>query len=193
MISPKSTSIQWFIGDDFLKEKASTGLDPLLRLLLTSDGTLSTALHAICLSPIRVQIIRQETIQMDSDTAEFLSVEPGTKALIRDVWLWARDQKLVHASSVILTEGLSRSIVQALLENQKPLGPLLNDSGLPIIRDRLQIGRITDPAVIETLGLGKRSATGQVWKRRYRISLGGKLTAFIRETFSPHLHKSHTP
>lgn len=187
MISPELKSILWFTDEAFLKNDVSAGLDPVLRLLLTSDGTISTALHAICLSPVHVQVIRQETIRLDSNTAEFLSVESGTKALIRDVWLTARDRKLVLASSVILTEGLSRPLVQALHESQKPLGPLLNESGQPVIRDRLQIGRITDPADLETLGLGNLSVTGATWTRRYRISLGGKLTAFIRELFSPEL------
>ena len=190
MISSESLSIPWLTDESFLKSAVSAGLDPVLRLLLTSDGTISTALHAICLSPIHVQVIRQETLCLDSNTAGFLSVESGTKALIRDVWLTARDRKLVLASSVVLTEGLSRALFQALHESQKPLGPLLNESGQPVLRDRLQIGRITDPTGLETLGLGDLSVAGSIWTRRYRISLGGKPTAFIHELFSPELLSS---
>lgn len=175
------SSIQWIGGDDFLKSDAAARMDPVLRMLLTSDGTITTSLQALLLSPIGVEVIRQEEIALDAATAGFLTVEPGTKALAREVWLTAKDLRLVCASSVILLEGLDRPLLQALRSRQKPLGLLLHESGQPVMRDRLQIASITDPSMIRGSGL---PAAGPVWMRRYRMSLRSKWTAFIREQFT---------
>lgn len=153
---------------------------PVLRLLLTSDGTITTSLQALWMSPIGVEVLRQDEIKLDTGMADFLAADPGTGALAREVCLTAHRQRLVCASSVILLEGLDRPLLQALRSGQKPLGLLLQEFGRPVLRDRLEIARIDDPSLIKTLDA---TAAGPVWMRRYRMGLRSKWIAFIQEQF----------
>lgn len=155
-------------------------MDPVLRLLLTSDGTITTSLQALMRTPIGVEIIRQEEIQVDKATAEFLTAKPGSVALSREVWLTAKGRRLVVASSIILLEGLHRPLLQALRTGEKPLGLLLRETGEPVVRDRLQIAFVADPSAIKSLG---PTGAGPSWVRRYRMTLGSKSTASIQEQF----------
>jgi len=173
-------SVPWIGVDDFLITGAAVGMDPALRVILTADGTITTMLRALCLKAIQVEVFRQEEIKLSAAAAEFLSVEPETSALAREVWLTAGSQRLVCASSVILTKGLDRPLLQALRSRQKPLGRLLYESGQPVLRDRLQIALIPDLSQIRVMGL---TGSEPVWMRRYRMSLKSKSTALIQEQF----------
>jgi chorismate-pyruvate lyase len=173
-------SVPWIGLDDFLKSDDAAGMDPALRMVLTSDGTITTLLRALCLCPIQMEVLRQEEIKLSAAEAEFLSVKPDSSALAREVWLTAKGQRLVCASSVIRMEGLDRTLLQALRNREKPLGRLLYESGLPVLRDRLQIASFADPARIKSLGL---TGSGPVWMRRYRMSLKSKSIALISEQF----------
>jgi chorismate-pyruvate lyase len=173
-------SVPWIGVDDFLGSNTAAGMDPALRMLLTSDGTITTLLRAFCLCPIQVEVLRQEEIKLAAAAAEFLSVESESSALAREVWLTADGQRLVCASSVIRMEGLDRTLLQALRNREKPLGRLLYESGLPVLRDRLQIASFVDPSRIKALGL---TGPGPVWMRRYRMSLKSKSIALISEQF----------
>ena len=180
---PTST-FRWLSSDDFFKSEAAARIPPVLRVLLTSDGTITTALQALLLTPIGVEIIRQEEVRLDAAAAEFLAVEPGLDALARDVCLTARGRRWVYASSVLLTDGLPRPLLAALRTRRKPLGLLLNESGKPLTRDKLRIAQITNREAARVLGFPE---DGSLWARRYRMSLGEKLWADIREFFSPDL------
>ena len=164
----------------FLKSRDAARMDPVLRMLLASDGTITSALHALLLTLIGVEVVHQTEMRLDAATAGFLDAEPGSNALSREAWLTADGQRRVHASSIILLETLDRSLLQAFQSRHKPLGLLLQESGRTVTRDRLQIGCLSDPEAIKTLGSG---IAGPIWMRRYRMSLGSKAAAFIQEQF----------
>ena len=174
------SSVRWINDDEFFKNDDAARMDPVLRILLTSDGTITTSLQALLLTPIGVEVIRQEDVPLDAAAAEFLMAEQGSGALAREAWLTANGHRLIRASSVILLDGLDRPVLQALRTRQKPLGMLLHEFGQAVIRDRLQIACLTDPSVIKDLGL---TASGPIWMRRYRMSLKSKWLAYIEEQF----------
>lgn len=149
-----------------------------------SDGSTTGLLQALWLTPIRVEIIRQEETSLDRPAADFLTVKPGTTALAREAWLRAETRRLVYASSLILLEGLPVSLVQAVSEGQKPLGVLFHEAGLPVVRDRLQIASGTEASTRKISG---RSANRPFWIRRYRLSQGspsGRIpVALVQERF----------
>jgi len=161
------SSIRWINADDFIKTAEAARMDPVLRILLTSDGTITTSIEALTLGPVGVEVLRQEEVGIEAPAAVFLAAVPGSRALSREVYLTANGRRLVCASSVILTEGLDRPLLQALRAGRKPLGRLLRESGRPVVRDRLQIA----------------SADGPVWMRRYRMGLGSKWIGLIQEQF----------
>jgi chorismate-pyruvate lyase len=179
--------IRWLSGDEFLRSDAAARMDPILRLLLTSDGTITASLQALMRSPIGVEVFRQEEIRIDKAVAEFLSTPTDSEALSRDVWLTGKGRRLVHASSIILLEGLRRPLLEALRAGEKPLGLLLQESGEPVVRDRLQIARITDPSNRKRIGL---HGTGTSWSRRYRMTIRSKSAALIQEQFAGDLIRS---
>lgn len=174
------SSVRWIRADEFMKSADAAGMDPVLRLLLTSDGTITTSLQALLMSPIGIEMLRQDEIKLDTGLAAFLAADPGSVALAREVYLTGNGRRLVCASSVILLEGLDRPLLQALRTGQKPLGLLLQEFGLPVLRDSLEIARIDDPSLIKTLDA---TAAGPVWMRRYRMGLRSKWIAFIQEQF----------
>lgn len=188
--SPPSP-ISWITADDFFKNDALVRMDPVLRILLMSDGSTTALLQALWLSPIRVEVIRQKELPLDPSTAEFLRVEPGATALAREAWLTADGQRLVYASSMIRLEGLPRPLLQAVSSRQKPLGLLFHEAGQPVVRDRLQIASVSDSSMIKTSGRtagGPACRTGRpFWIRRYRMSLGTqpglKPIALVQEQF----------
>lgn len=175
--------VRWQSVDEFLKTDQPDQTDPVLRILLTSDGTITTALQGLWRVPIAVEIIRQEEVSLDPATAQFLSVKPGQPVLARDIWLKAREHRLVCASSVILLEGINRSLLESLRSKQKPLGLLLNELGWSITRDKLEITRLADQAAAAWIS-PPGVATGAGWARRYRMGLGEKMSAFIQEIFT---------
>lgn len=156
-------------------------MDPILRMLLTSDGTITASLQALMMSPIGVEVFGQEEIRIDKAVAEFLSTRTDSEALARDVWLTGKGRRLVYASSIILLDALRRPLFEALRTGVKPLGLLLQESGEPVIRDRLQIACITDPSGRRRIGL---PGTGASWSRRYRMTIRSKPAALIQEQFA---------
>lgn len=154
-----------------MKDPSAASISPILRVFLTFDGTITTALGAFHRTPITVEVLQQSEVCLSPSEAEFLEVEPGIKALARVARLAAGQKGLIQARSLILPDGLPRSLWAALHNSHTPLGALLNESGLSVIRDRHQIGRMPDAG-------GRR-----IWARRYRIHVGNKLTASVQEAF----------
>jgi len=155
-----SSPIRWIPADGVFKSDAPVTMDPVLRILLMSDGSTTTLLQALWLTPVEVHVIRQREISLDASPAEFLTVEPGTKALAREAWLSTKGQRRVYASSMMLLDALPRALLKGVSDGRKPLGLLFSEAGLPIVRDGLQVASFSDPA-------GR-----PFWMRRYRMSLG---------------------
>ncbi|HEY4485087.1 MAG TPA: chorismate pyruvate-lyase family protein, partial [Nitrospiria bacterium] len=103
----------WMSGEAFLNSDAAARMGPILRLLLTSDGTITTALRAFRLAPITVEVVRQEMAPLDTDTARFLEVEAGLPVLSRRARLVSAGNVLLSADSSILLEGLPLGLRQA--------------------------------------------------------------------------------
>jgi chorismate-pyruvate lyase len=177
----------WLSGDEFLRSDSADRMDPILRMLLMSDGTVTTSLQALIRTPISVEVFRHKEIRIDQATAEFLTAKPGSDALARDVCLTGKGRRLVYASSIIVLEGLRGPLLEALLTGEKPLGSLLQESGEPVMRDRLQIACIADPSGIKWIGLG---GPGPIWMRRYRMTIPSNSTALIQEQFAGDLIRS---
>ncbi|HTN43875.1 MAG TPA: chorismate pyruvate-lyase family protein [Nitrospiria bacterium] len=163
-----SQPISWITADEFFKSDALLRMDPVLRMLLMSDGSTTALLQALWLSPIRVEVILQKELPLNPPTAAFLGAVPGADALTREAWLTADGRRLVYASSVILIEALPRPLLRAVSGRQKPLGLLFQETGQAVLRDRLQIAPVPDAAAIGTRG----RTGGPFWMRRYRMSLG---------------------
>ncbi len=163
---------------------SAQGIGPLLRLLLTSDGTLVDHLAAFYGKPVHLEQVCQREVILDDVTADRLGVATGEKGLERFARLRVGDpgEIVVVASSFFpratLTPGLSR----AMQAGRLPLGKLIQH--LLVRRDRLEIARLPVPEMAQALG---RPETECFWTRRYRLTLSDGGVGVIFETFAPAL------
>lgn len=172
-------SIRWQSIETFIRSSEARTIPTSLRMILASDGILTTALETLFLSPVELEVIRQEEKPVAPIAAEFLQVEAGIPALAREVWLKVKGNRIVFASSVIPLDGLSPSLLHALKNDSTPLGLILYESGRPTIKDRMQTTiRAGSPSHLSNPGFEKGAS---LWARRYRLTSGEKFSMFIQE------------
>lgn len=185
VIAPVSTTPpEWATAEDFLAETDSREVSPLLRVLLTSDGSMTTLLEALRGGRIDLDVVRQGEEPIDDDTARRLGVPAHDPAITRHVWLTHDGRRLVYAVSVLPVASLSPSLAEGIRRGVEPLGRLLDACGRPAVRDGLRIGRIHNTGLADALGA---PSSAPLWCRRYRLAVEQVLTASIFEVFSPRL------
>ncbi|TAJ98822.1 MAG: DUF98 domain-containing protein [Candidatus Manganitrophaceae bacterium] len=199
---------EWLTTEAFWEECRRHPIDPIVRLLLTSDGTLIRQLQAILLTPIEVAVQDQREILIDEEHASWIGLPAGEKGIQRKVWLTVRapsattpapgpfndgptpaasGEKKVFAVSTFPLSGLKPDLHQEISLGQKPIGRILEERHLPTRRDRLEITRLLLPQIAEALG---RPPGELFWARRYRLNISDQVSGVIFEAFSPSLFSS---
>ena len=155
---------------------------PLLtRLTLLSDGSLVRFLKALYLSDISVDVTAQREVPMGLEMAKFLDSKGGVNSIIRDAWLCCNGQRLVYAHSFIDASEMGEVIQKEINRKAMPVGILLSDYNLPLIRDQLFITQFKSDSLAKEL-----STTENIfWARYYRLRGGDGFNAAILEVFSP--------
>jgi chorismate-pyruvate lyase len=184
VIALATTSIAWKTLEEFLAEVDPSEVPPLLRLLLTADGSMTTALEALRASRISVEVVRQGEESLDDDTARRLDVSPRQTAVSRHVWLTQGGERLLYAVSVLPLESLAPDVAAEVRRGIEPLGRLFDTTSRAVIRDGLRIGRILHPDLAAAFGADPAEV---LWCRAYRLAVERTLTASIVEVFSPRL------
>ena len=175
--------------DDFLKECPSQAEEATLRLLMTSDGTMTRALEAVHLFPITVEMIKQSQTHLDPEVAGYLEIRTPPKEVVsRKVWLKKGPQKMLYASTILAIQAAQtgedrlEAIREAILAGCKPLGSLIEQYRLPSFKDKIMIGTLLYPEVAQDFGL---SPATELWGRHYRLAMGSCVRASVLEVFSP--------
>lgn len=108
-----------------LEDLKVESLDPLQRVMLITDGTLTDILEAAFFEPIQLIKIQQET-QASSPLHACLHLEKDEQILERKVLLRGSKtaRNYVYAHSIIAFERLTPTLVEALLDKNIPLGRL---------------------------------------------------------------------
>ncbi|MFY9269242.1 MAG: chorismate lyase [Candidatus Manganitrophaceae bacterium] len=192
--------IDWITKETFWDDCRLKSIDPLLRLILTSDGTLVRHLRSILLSPIKIEIEDQREIFLDEEQARQIGLRAGEKGIQRKVWLTLENrpldvapnlprkgEKKVFAVSAIPLSGLIPEVYREIRSGQKPLGEIIEAYQLATYRDRLEVARLPFPEIAEALG---RPPGELLWARRYRLTFSNGAASFIFEAFSPSLFSS---
>ena len=175
---------QWFSLEGLLKQCREEAMEALVRLILTSDGTVTRLLEALSLSPVEVELIVHQKTLLPKEVADFLELETGQPAIARDVWLHIGDQRLVYASSCLPLQGMNKTLYSQIVEQKKPLGSLIGEYHYPALRDKMGFCQVQSPKIAEALGT---MTSERFWARRCRLRVEGILQAFIIEVFSPRL------
>ncbi len=149
-------------------------LPPFLRVLLTTDGTVTKSLEAFFWERVKVNTTSQSTVVLTEDHPS-LNCVAGDTVVSREVALRGLHSGRTYATaeSLIRYDLLPENFRRDLNDQKLGVGELLRECGLETYR--------------EILSLGENDRGRSVW-RVYRIVMGKQPFIQIKETFPLHLY-----
>lgn len=152
-------------------------LPSFLRVLLTTDGTVTKSLESYFWEPVHVETLEQGWITLREDKPEILR-SVGDRVWQRKVRLVGGKSNVEYAKaeSHICADQLPEDIRSALEAGKVGIGELLRECGLETYRQITRVGATPDS---EVEGAG---VLGAVW-RSYRIVMGHQPFIQITEEF----------
>lgn len=149
-----------------------SGLPPFLRVLLTTDGTVTKSLESYFWEPVVVNKIKQQRQALDLDLSS-IHKKAGEEVIVRDVTLQGENSARIFAfaSSFVRPDALPDGICRDLESDRVGIGELLRECGLETYRELIALGK-------------ERADTGeQLITRTYRIVMGSHPFIQITEKF----------
>ncbi|MGA2455874.1 MAG: chorismate pyruvate-lyase family protein [Solirubrobacteraceae bacterium] len=161
-------------------------LDPFLRGLLFTDGTVTRALEAHTLSPVTVEPVDQRTVPAPEPAARYLGMQESEQCLRRRVTMSIADEHLaVWAESYLVPERLPADFFGLLGATSQGIGGSLQQIHLESWRELLTFGLSAPP---EWASGATLTPPARMLTRRYRIITQGLAAMLISETFALEMH-----
>lgn len=162
-------------------------LPPLQRLLLTIDGTVTTALTTIVDEAVGVRTLAQHTVTIDVDDEE-LELWAGGKVLERHVLLHGQETEapLLYGASRIVAHRLPRRARDALIGGAIAIGLVLRAHEIETFRVPLSVG--IKPASDEAAA---HLGPGLMCQRTYAIRAQGRPLMVVHEEFPAAGFRAH--
>jgi chorismate lyase len=155
-------------------------VDPFLRGLLFTDGTVTRALGVQALAPIAVERLGQEEMAAPADVARQLEIEPGEDSIRRRVRIGtAAGVPLLWAESFLVPERLPPGFLGLLDGAPDGIGQSLQRVALESCRELLWVGFDTAPPWALAPAGGEATI-----RRLYRILSGHRAAILISESFA---------
>ncbi len=154
-------------------------LDPFLRNLVFTDGTVTRALGVHTLGPVAVEKLSQSRGPMPAEAAACLEVEPEQESVRRRVRIAAGAAPLLWAESHIVPERLPPGFMGLLDGAPDGIGQSLQRVALESYRELLWFGFDAIPEWAPETAPGRRAI-----RRQYRVVSGGLAAILIAETFA---------
>jgi chorismate-pyruvate lyase len=162
-----------------LAEVEIGALDPFLRGLLFTDGTVSRALEAHTLSRVTVTALEQVTAPAPAPASAYLRLEKHGECVRRRVTMHIGGERLaVWAESYIVLERLPSRFVATLGATPQGIGGSLQQLKLESARELLCFGLAPPPR------WAHRRASRSTLTRVYRIITQGRPALLITEHFA---------
>jgi chorismate-pyruvate lyase len=162
-----------YISDGFIINDQQQKLDmrtlpPILRVLLSTDGTVTKTLEAYYWEPIQVLSVKQEEIILN-EPCPYLPTQAGEQVLKRSVELVGQTSQRCYtkADSLIRLQHLPTNIRQQLIEGHIGIGELLRESQLETYRQLVNLGQINNADIF----------------RMYQIIIDHRPTLLVTEYF----------
>lgn len=168
-----------------LQERFRT-MNPLLRTLLVTDGTVTKFLEAYLWEPISVERLLQKETVLDHGMP-LLEIKEGERVILRRILLRGVVTHKVYtfAESVVRIHLLEQNIQRDLVEGRLGMGELLRDRRLETYREIFEFGE--EKAGEELSTYFEIKEDDSIYFRRYRIHVKGKPVILITEKFfEPH-------
>jgi chorismate-pyruvate lyase len=157
-------------------------LDPFLRGLLFTDGTVSRALEAHTLNPVAVEAVEQVDTTVPERVARHLDVDPAEQCLRRRIVMRLADASpSVWAESFILPRRLPAEFLAVLDGSAQGIGGSLQRMKLESWRDLLWFGLGRSPRWSDD------AASATALARFYRVIIDGAPALLISEAFAVEL------
>ena len=169
------TSTGYLEADDQSTTFPIQNLPPFLRLLLTTDGTVTKSLESYFWEPVKVKNCGQQYLQLETD-APVIHKYTGDEVLRRTVQLIGVQSGTCYATAVslICTELLDDTLRSNLEQGRVGIGELLRECGLETYREIVALGEG---------GEGEALADDQAIWRTYRIVMNHQPFIQITEFF----------
>lgn len=160
-------------------------LDPALRVLLTSDGTVTDMLETICGETIKARRIAQE-VRPAIRSVEPLELPTGESLLYRRVLLQGErtSTNYIYAESWIAIERLDVRFQEGLLASDTPIGRLWRSNRVEIFKELILISQVEASHIAHYFGT---AADMKLLVRTCRVFILGRPVMLISEHFSPAL------
>jgi chorismate-pyruvate lyase len=170
-------------------------LDPLDRMLLAADGTVTTLLEACTGEPISTATVRMagpatidELLSLTGPwwhpDAALLGLERHEPVIVRRAVLRGgrTGRPYLLAESLVTPSRLPSAMADGLARPGASIGRLLKSSGAETRRELLDVGRMRASEATEYLETGP--AAEIAW-RTYRIEMGGRPVVLLAEMIPP--------
>ncbi len=158
-------------------------LDPFLRSLLFSDGTVTRAISVQMLLPVRVEVIDQERLPLPAAAASCLEADAGLDSLQRRVRIGVGSAvaPVLSAESHIVPGRLPPAFLRLLDGAPDGIGESLQQMRLESWRELLWFGLGEAPEWAPGAGA---EVAADVLTRLYRVTTGGFPAMLISENFA---------
>ncbi|KUN39799.1 hypothetical protein AQJ30_09055 [Streptomyces longwoodensis] len=126
-----------------LSDVDASAVDPILRGVLTSDGTVTTLIAACLLQPLAVRVLDERNVGLATDMGRWLEAAPGALAVRRRVVIVVRVTRapVYHAESFLLPERLPPEVADSLRTEPLGLGGALRRHSAHVGRELLWYGQ----------------------------------------------------
>jgi chorismate-pyruvate lyase len=155
-------------------------LDPLQRVLLVTDGTVTAILEAAFLESIQVVKLTQEIVQATRSHA-LLQSSPEEAIVERRVLLRGvvTGRNYVYAESLIAVNRMGPAFCRLLFDSDTPLGQLWLDQKLETYKEIVEMRSAAGGPGAEYL----EGDGSEILMRKYRVYSGGIPVMIISEHF----------
>jgi beta-ribofuranosylaminobenzene 5'-phosphate synthase len=180
MDQPSKSSLARAISD---LENAVGRLSPVQKMLLGTDGSVTSLLEVVTGSPVEIETLMQRIVPADEAVAAELAVKPGDEVNYRVVKLKsaATGETLIYAVSHTPLKRLEASFRDDLTRADIPIGVILKKHQIESRRD------ITDTGFSQADGEMSRVfnifPSELMLSRNYKIFRQGEPLIAIKETF----------
>jgi len=171
-------------------ENTTLKLSKAQRLLLVTDGSVTTLLEVLTGKPIAVTTLLQQVVEADAERASALDVEEGDSLNYRVVVLKNDDddQPLIYAESYTPIARLQREFRHDLMKADIPIGHIMKQRKIESRREIRRIETVCNEELNELFGVAQNVS---LLSRTYDIISHGMVLIRITETF-PSTHFAHT-
>lgn len=156
-------------------------LQPDLRMLLLTDGTVTRTLEALLLRRIRVRVLDERPGRTSAEMAPHMGAAAGEPAIVRHVVIGVDDPRLepvVCAESLIVPSRLPECFQELLATQPHGIGEAIAAAELETRRELLWFGLAGVPSWAR---IG--SVVPPMLSRTYRVQVGGVAALIITELF----------